>query len=277
MTTFTTAVEYTFCTASDVRVHSDLLIKKIPDVAEEIEENLTNERIEEQILLSSGIVLGTLEGVYNGESALEVSAPYVKKPVANLKNQSPKIRLDKVGISSSAVTELWTLGMNVIESGQNVNFTLEGSTSGSQGTGSDAADFTSTNEHIQILTAYWTFNNQKGQEGDEIYFSTYKHKRIIVALTAMLAAGALLNSLISEFSIKGSSIGDKLLDRAYELLYKLSRPNEDDGISLTTIPTLTIDTTGFSYQIDALGIDQTDYDSSVSSEDEDFDAVGFDR
>jgi len=258
---------------------SELIVSKVEDAASEELETISDEEVELHIEDASGMVLGALEGYYGGVSALQVTNPYASKPFALPTNQS-KVKLLKVGVSSTAVTEVWTLKMAPpADSTEYIRWTIEGSVSGEQGSGAilvtNPVDFNSTNEAIQILTTYWQRNDDVSKEGDKIRFATFKVKPIIAFITAMLAAGTLLDAKLSEVSPNSSSIGKRLTDRAFEWLEKLANP-EKSGVTLASVPTVDFTLIMISMNpSDSLGEDATKYES-ISEERERLDIMGFD-
>lgn len=277
---YITTISPLFCTTSDVRARADLLTRNITDVSEDTFNKISDAEVEKQITLASGLVLGALEGYYGGASALEDSTPYITRPISNVQNKS-KVELLKVGYDISLITtELYTIKLKAPTSSANkVYFDLWGSVSGNQGAGNNGTNFVSTNLYIQILTSYWYLgpdNDYESIQDDEIYFSTYKHKKIIVDITSLLAAGRLLRALLATSSEEGSRVGDKCIKEALDWLEKLANPDKS-GISLTTAPTPDINFTGISYKISSLGKDDTNYSGNIDSDDEDYETIGFDN
>lgn len=280
MTDFAVTIGDLLCTPLDVRIKSELVMKELASAPEESLVTIDDGRVESHIIHASGLVIGALEGFYGGVSALKVSAPYVNRPQRN-KNNKTLIRLDKVAISNLAVTELWTIKMlTPTASDHTIRFSLEGSVSGSQGTGDNKDTttdyFTSTNDHIRIANSYWTRPNttESSEVGDEIYFCTYLAKPMIVYITSCLAAGELLNSLTSETSPNQSSLGSKLIKEANDWLKMLCDPKS--GITLASAPSVAIDWIAVSNRpADVLGEDTTEYSESLEDGREDDDAIGF--
>lgn len=283
MTTFSVSLGDLFCTPLDVRMQSSLILSKIEDIPQEEFDSILDDEINSHIIHASGIVLGSLEGQYGGASALKATAPYSNKPQRNRDNIT-KLYLSTVAISTLAVTEQWTLKMLTPPDGATyaIKFEAEGSISGNQGIGNNdiilpsLGYFTSTNEFIRILASAWVFpiSGEISQDSDRIYFSTYTYKPIIVTVTAWLAAGNLLNSKLSEMAPNSSSLGGSLIKRAMDLLKDLANPNKS-GLTLSSIPTLSIDTIAISSKgINALGKDGTDRPSGFETEEFD-EGIGF--
>ena len=262
-----------FCTPEDVRIKSALIMSKIADAAEDEENQIFDSQIEAHIIQASALVEGILEGIYGGPSALLVDTPYSNRPYRNIKN-STQIYLTDIQIASGAITEKWTVDLLTPTAAETIKFNLTGTVSGSQGSGTSAAVFPSTNGFVNILTTYWINPlSEKSQDNEQIYFSTYNVKPSILYITSCLAAGNLLNAELSEMSPNASSLGNKLIAEATKWLEKYANPDKS-GVSLTSTPTIAIETIAIPSQINTLGEDVTDYDSAGIGKDNP-DAIGY--
>jgi hypothetical protein len=112
--------------------------------------------------------------------------------------------------ASDAYTELWTIYFT-----SDTAFTVTGSYSGSQGTGSTTTDFTSTNSDIVIPSDAWSGTPAAG---DYFYIPVYKHVPEMVAISSLLTAGLILKSINANTSTEGAGIGTKFYNDAESLL-----------------------------------------------------------
>lgn len=241
-----------FCTTLDVRNMSEYITTEVRD----------NARISQYIYRADSIIREALRSLYSIDSGLEDTTPYNNIPQApfphpdqNINgNDSASGSLLDVTPSSSAVTELWTVSFDSA-----TTFNVSGSISGSQGSGSTASDFTSTNTNLVIPTGNWsgTF-----ADGDIFYIATYKAQPLIVSISTFLAAGLMLKAVnegIDDISEKGVDFWNQ----GMKLLKRLQNPNADDGITLSTAssPTYSQDISpeGIAYHISSLGCDVSRY------------------
>lgn len=156
--------------------------------------------------------------------------------------------------ASDAYTELWTIKFT-----SDTAFSVTGSFSGFQGTGSISADFTSTNSDLVISSDAWAGTPASG---DEFYIPVYKHLPEIVSLSSLLTAGLILKGVNANTSTEGAGIGTKFYNDAISLLDDIA--NGTSG--LLGVNTL-IDSSDLmiSYEISHAGYDISNYRSDEVS------------
>ena len=220
MTSFKTTAPVQFCTSLDVRALADLLKVGIYiQPKDDINVITSNDQIDNHIIQATGYVDSTLRKISGGTSGLYVPAPYGGRPLNNVNNSSwgtvSAPRLEGVGVAAGAVTELWTVRFTGASTGA---FSVYGSVSGAQGTGTTSALFTATDSDITIATASWLQTDTTFQPEDRIDIPVYKALPSIVRVTAWLACADVLDSFFSEVSPNTSSLGEKLYRRAEKFL-----------------------------------------------------------
>jgi hypothetical protein len=137
-------------------------------------------------------------------------------------------------------------------------YTLTSSLEGSQGTGgTTGADMTSTNTDVIIPTAGWSGSPL---DGDLFYFSIVDSDPLINTISTKLSAAYILNTIFQQAPVTELTYDRKLERQAMDLLGKLARPYDKDGIVLSgTIPTVSGDSLWVDYDITDAGEDNSSY------------------
>lgn len=176
---------------------------------------LNDSMIDMFALRARGIIDMKIGSTFSGSSVIETT-PYTGPVLI------PRPDHDNIGENtgtgvlygcvpaSDAFTELWTILFT-----SDTAFSVTGSFSGSQGTGSISSDFTSTNSDIVIPSDAWAGTPASG---DYFYIPVYKHVPEIVALSSLLTAGLVLKGINASTSTEGAGIGTKFYNDAESLL-----------------------------------------------------------
>lgn len=167
-------------------------------------------------LRAKGIIDLKLGNVISGVTTLETT-PYAGPPLVPLPDEDNKgENTGTTGLmyglspASTAYTEQWTVTFTSATA-----FGVVGSFSGSQGTGSTTAEFTSTDSDIVIPTEAWEGTHVSG---DIFYIPVYKHLPSIVMLSTMLATGLIFKGQATGAAPDMNPEGAKLFDDALAML-----------------------------------------------------------
>ena len=243
-----------FCNVLDVRRWNEELTSTVK----------TDAFIESKILDAKDVILMYLSKVYGDESNLRTT-PYAGVILPDTDNTGTASLL-AVQVATTAYTETWT-----IEFTSATAYTITGSCSGSQGTGDTTVDSSSTNSDITFLTTAFTGTPAIG---DIFYIPVYDVYSVIASLASMLAAAFSLGVVYNENVPNENDFATTLYDRAIDILDRLSRPFDDDGLviddtALTAMDSLDIEPIAVSYVIDENGDDKTTYRPDYPDEDGD--------
>ena len=245
------ALKTTFSTTLDVRNMSEYITTEVRD----------NARIMQYIYRADSIVRDALRTLYAIDTGLEDSSVYNSVPQAPFEapdqgitaNTGDASLLD-ITPSSDAVTELWTLTFTSASA-----YSITGSVSGDQGTGSTGSNSSSTNSYLTVPSANWSGTPASG---DVFYIAVYRANPLIVSISTFLASGLMLKAVnegIDDISEKGVDFWEQ----GMALLERLQNPNDDNGLTLSTSGGLTysqdISPEGIAYHIDAMGRDISRY------------------
>ncbi len=239
-----------FCTPLDVRNANEALRATTMSGLLHIEDG----KIGAFILKATGIIKGSLAQWYVGDAAFETT-PYCSPPQRpipdenNSGHNSGSSYLLGSTVASTAVTELWT-----VEFTSEAAFTVTGSRSGNQGTGSTASTFTSTNLDISIPATYWTAGEH--MPGDKHYIATYSNYEMVVAICTFLAAGMLNMAIYTEQAPNENNVGRQLYDRGMDLLNSLK---SGDNAQLPGFSQGDLSDAQVFYEVDPFGRDTTGY------------------
>lgn len=206
-----------------------------------------------------GIIDLKLGNVVSGVTTFNTT-PYASPPIkpaadsdGNGENTGSGV-LNGIIPASTAVTERWIITFSTTSA-----FSVTGSISGAQGTGSTATLFTSTNSYISIPADAWSGTPAVS---DKFYVATYKQVPEIVMLASMLATG-----LIYKGSAAGNSPGDapsgaKLYDDAMKMLDSIA-----SGESSLIGVDMDLDTRDLQtiYEPDVFGGDSSNYSEDERS------------
>jgi len=204
-------------------------------------------------LRARGIIDMKLGAIFSGTSVIETT-PYTGPVLIPRPDHDNTGENTGTGVlygaipASDAYTELWTVYFT-----SDTAFTVTGSYSGSQGTGSISTDFTSTNSDLVIPSDAWAGTPASG---DYFYIPVYKHVPEIVALSTLLTAGLILKGVNANTSTEGAGIGTKFYNDAMSLLDEVASGTS----SLMGINTL-INSSDLmtSYEISHAGYDISNY------------------
>jgi hypothetical protein len=252
-----------FCTALDV-------VRLNPDVSSSIDisntdftdatQPITVDEIEAKILAAKGPIHQNLNIIY-ASSALRTT-PWTGV-VAKKYNSSTTGKLWAALAGSNAHTELWKIIFTATKA-----FTVEGTKSGVQVTGSTGATYTLTGD-IQIGTNMWsgTFAT-----GDALYVPIYDTYPELVEISAKLAAAYVLQGIYTQGVPNEQDQSIKYERQAISYLKRLTRPDADDGLSLGGRPSsLALESLAAPYKIDEFGDDKTKYYDEYVTRDDDED------
>jgi len=216
-------------------------------------------RVKLAILRATGIVDMKLGRKFSGVSTMEVT-PYVSpalKPQADEEGEGENTstcELLGVTAASSATTEMWTVTFS-----STTAFSVTGSLSKSQGSGTIGTAFVSTNADISIATDAFSGTPVTS---DKIYFMTYKHHKSIVCLASMLAVGLISKGQQMQGPVNENDPGIQMYNDAINLLDDIV---EDKAglIGVNYLP----DTKDImqSYEIDVFGYDISNYGTDTYS------------
>lgn len=264
MTDFKTVKPLIYTTPIDVRIMSQGVVQQFTH-ADTID--VDDARTEMAILRATGIIDLKLAPIITSGTSLCVT-PYAGPPIRPQAAYDETTTSENVGTSagtdgrlygivpaSTAYTEMWTVTFT-----STTAFTVVGSYSGAQGTGSTSTLFTSTNSDITIPIDCWTGTHATG---DKFYIPVYKHHRSIVLLATMLATGLIFKG--SGMAIRAAdNEGAKLYDDAIALLDAIVDAGSLPDLALVTGSNDSRDLAS-PYEIDVYGFDITRY------KDEEFD------
>ncbi len=152
--------------------------------------------------------------------------------------------------ATTAYTELFSVTFS-----SDTAFSVVGSFSGSQGSGTTATTFTSTNLDLVIPYDAWSGTPANG---DIFYIPIYKHIPEVVMLSAMLTAGLLIKGINVNTNVDSSGVGMQFYQDAINLLDAIAA-GEAGLIGINTL----INTKDLitSYQISLNGYDISNYDT----------------
>lgn len=256
MADFTLTYPTMYCTPMDVRILSNLLSNMKVSLPSEEQENvvISDQEVVKHIRDATAIVKAYLLKKYG--SALETATPYFSPALAYRDNARLQTDwwLEGLTVSAAANTEQWTITFTT-----ETAFSIRGSISGSQGTGSTDADFTSTNSHVVIESGFWNLDDGVPSPGDRLVFSTYKHYESVVTITAKIACAHVLSALLSEVSPAESRAADRLEKEGMDLLKMLADSKSD--VTLTGGEEISDLYILHRYNITLLGEDTTEYET----------------
>ena len=231
---------------------------------------LDNGRLTTFIVRADAVIRNSLRDYYTVDTDLLTTPwnepPFLPFPQADqsISANSSTGALSDITVASTAITELWTITFT-----STTAFSVTGSISGSQGTGSTSSLFTSTNSFISIPVANWS---GVWANTDKVYVSTYKSHPMIVLLSTLIAASMALTSIFQGTQSAELSVARDYMAQAKAYIKALQMPYEAGGMSLDTLSARDTSPEGVNYNIDILGNDQslymdntnTNYDDSQS-------------
>ena len=219
------------------------------------------------ILTTDGQIRSALRQLYG--STLTIT-PYAASPEAKSTNTGTGVLSDAT-IGTSAITELWTITFS-----STTAFSVSGALSGSQGSGTTSAAFTSTNGYLAIPTANWSGTPASN---DKFYVRVYAVEAMLIDCSRHLAAAVVLQAEYTEQSPNASSAADRYIayvwgqgatrdtPRIIGLLQRLMDPSS--GLELSVgISARNLDPVQVDWEISDTGEDVTNYAEKA------WDAVG---
>lgn len=216
-----------YCTVLDVIMQSgdiltDQLNLKIFDSSQDPIVRFAHQ-VEHDIVQATNMVKSCLSAIYT-ESGLEMT-PYAGIPFrdvsqSNLDDKSsPYLSAAEAGLL--AITEWWTLTFS-----SNTNYAAKGSASELQGSSTISLDFISAGDGDLKILALENPNTWIGTftTSEKFYIATYKHKPVVVSVTAMLALAYALKHIFTAELPNLSDYAKDLENTAMKWLDDLSEP-----------------------------------------------------
>lgn len=181
--------------------------------------------IQNIIIESDGMLRSALRQVYGTDLTSGIT-PWAKFPEAltapRAVNSGSGVLSPEMTISSSAITELWTLTFT-----SSTEYGFVGSISGSQGTGTTSSDSASTNGYLTVPSAKWSGTPDSG---DVFYVRVYAVEAALVNISSLFAAALLLDNLYTDEIPNRTEMAKGYKETAEELLEKYT--SEDSGYVL---------------------------------------------
>ena len=213
-----------------------------------------DQRLLGHIFRSDSIIRARLNGFYT-EANLEDTAPWNSLPQPRIQQGNVDANLGSGVLSdvtpaSTADTELWTITFGVVPA-----FTVSSTLGGAQGSGTTGGLFTSTDAKLQIPLANWSGTPTAG---DQFYVSTYKHRPLVVTLSAMHSAYLASSDIFR--GDQGLPPEVESLRRDYMTIVEaLTTPYADTGMRLGSFAERDITPEGVGYVIGSGGADLSTY------------------
>ena len=258
-TTVSTLQPDLFTTPIDVRILNEI----IQSQTENSKILADNSRLLWAIFWATDEVRTSLYRTYPGDSYLEAATPYCSPVLVPKYNEHSGISentgsatLYGIVPSSDAETELWTITFSSTSA-----FSVTGSRSGSQGSGTKGIAFTSTNTWISIPADVFSGTPANG---DVFYVAVYKHYPIIVYLTSLIAASIVHNGLFNFLAPNESQITDRFRQEANRLIKNFNSGYDFAGQPFR-LPSFSIDDMAEianPFFISRYGTDESNYSST---------------
>lgn len=212
-------------------------------------------RLLAMIFRADGMIRARLRGYYTIDTDLEDSAPWNGPPLARLEvndqsGNSGDGALIDVTPASTARTQQWTITFSSATA-----FSVRGSLSGSEGSGTTGANFTTADSELSIPSVNWSGTPV---DGDEFFVSVYKHRPVIVALSSMYAAYYTSSEIFRGTEGLPPEV-QQLRDDAEAMLDRLTSPYDDDGMRLGSFSERDVSPEGLQYTISSTGVDISAY------------------
>ena len=225
---------------------------------------MDNNRIIWAIYLATAEVRAGLFRTYPGDSYLQTTPITLPTLIPKENSHSGVIENTGSGALTSIQindednirTELWT-----IEFTSATAFSVTGSRSGSQGTGSTSSDFTSTNEWIKILSASWSGSPT---DGDKFFAVVWSEYPMVIYLTSLIAASIIHNGLFNFLAPNETVVTDRFRQEANRLIKALNNGYDFKGQPFR-LPSFTIDDMAEianPFFISRYGTDESNYSST---------------
>ena len=208
------------------------------------------------IQVGDGKIRSFLRGTYG--STLTCT-PYANNPWADRANDTAEskseARLIEATASASAITEGWEIEF----SDNSGTFAVIATFSGTQGSGTKATAFASTNTYLSIAAAKWVGLPRKGER---FFVCTYNVEPMLVLLSSKQAAAIMLRSVYAAEIGGNSEYADSLEKEVSDMLEKLADSSDPASLSRAERSVLT-EGQRLSYNIDTKGEDITTYPEST--------------
>lgn len=254
MTDFKTSKKAMYSTPFDVRLILGAFERSVLDDDDEVTiiQSIRDQKIEQHIYSADAIVWGYLTPTYSS-SSLNSETPYFMGPVPLDDNDSSGY-LQGVVVASTAITEQWLIKFTDVDT-----FSVYGSFSGSQGSGTIGADFITDNADIQIISADWDLgDNSTITVPNRFLFATYISHPVVRMLSSKLAAANLIDALYSVAESKQSTWSKALRKECMDFLKALVDPSS--GVSLNDVNEGDVSPyEAVAWTIDEYGRDVTNY------------------
>lgn len=250
MTDIRTLKQTVFSTPVDVRY---LAMGSLPANTHADTLYLNDRMITLFLLRARGIISYELASVISGETVFEVT-PYVGPSLIPLPDEENLGENSGSGVlwgltpATTAYTEYWTITFT-----SSTAFTVTGSYSGSQGTGTTSTAFTSTNSDIVIPSDAWSGTPATG---DKFYIPVYKHHPSIVTIATMLATGLIFKGQATGSAPDTNPAGSQLYNDAIKALKAMK---EAGGAILGVNTLISSSDLMVSYEIAPWGADLSNY------------------
>lgn len=181
--------------------------------------------IQNIVIESDGMLRTALRQIYGADLTSGIT-PWAKFPEAltapRAVNGGNGVLAPEMIISSSAITELWTLTFT-----SETEYSFSGSISSSQGTGATDTDSASTNVYLTVPSAKWSGTPDSG---DVFYVRVYEVEAAVVNMSSLFAAALLLDSMYTEEVPNRTEMANGYRDTAETLLEKYT--DEDFAYAL---------------------------------------------
>jgi len=139
---------------------------------------------------------------------------------------------------------------------KSATYDLYSSLEGVQGSGNQYTDFTSTNGDILIPLSAWS---GIADDDDVFFFSVVDSQQMIWAISSKLAAAALIESIFQKGEPNKLDYQRVLRSDAMNLLDRLSRPFDKNGLRIGTSLNVSADSVWVDYHISMYGADDSSY------------------
>lgn len=215
-TSLKTIKQQVFATPIDMRL---ILADNLDRLTHADTINIDDYRAEMYLLRARGVIEAALSGITSSATDFETT-PYAGPPIVPKADYDETTTSENTGSgvlygivpASTAYTELWTITFTGATA-----YSVAGSYSGSQGTGSTSTTFTSTNADISIPNDVWA---GAPATGDKFYVPVYRHHASIALISTLLACGLYLMGLHGGIST-GDAKTDTLYNKGMDLLNKI--------------------------------------------------------
>lgn len=245
-----------YSTPQDIRF---LAMGSLPQLTHADSLYLSDRMITLFLLRAKGIIDYELASVISGETALEVT-PYVGPSLIPLPDENNEGENSGSGVlwgltaATTAYTEYWTFTFT-----SSTAFTVTGSYSGSQGTGSTSTAFTATNSSIVVPSDAWSGTPAVG---DKFYIPVYKHHPSIVTIATMLATGMIFKGQATGSAPDTNPAGAQLYEDG---LLALKRIRDAGGAILGVSNLINSKDLLVPYEVTLTGVDLSNYRTDENS------------